>query len=337
MNDLGVSYSSVSPFSSESWEYAIAFADSLGRPPTSVVCLVRSLLGSEEHVADEIGRDSAMSLSRFLKSKTFQAPYFHAVSMFRPERLQHLNRPFRAADFIDSFSSVEHALLSALVFMHRMAARRADASLMKEVTERLQRALNLGWFVGMALKPVGREIGMLVGSARWLGLLPLVKHDKEGLVTYLKRLKRSEDGITDGRYETEVWGCASIQTALILLQRFGFCTQRLTPLMRALTTTSFLNSVEPVEKAHRVAEIWIRYLLEARTTPSVPLQPAYYLGMDRISEIAERVLRGDDSPTFNWLSALPGDLTPESTPQLFCGGECVCGSGELLVPEEESL
>jgi hypothetical protein len=299
-----------------------------------MVFLVRSLLFNEERAVDGIHRDSSMSLSRFLKSKAFQAPYFHAVSMFRPERLQHRSQPFRAADFLESFSPVEHALVSALVFMHRMAARRADAALMKEVTEYLQRALNLGWFVGTALQPVGREIGMLVGSVRWLGLLPLVRHDKEGLATYLKRLECSEDGITDARYETEVWGCASIQTALILLQRFGFSSQRLTPLMRALTTTSCLSSIEPVEKAYRVAEVWIRYMLESGTTPSLPLEPAYYLAVEHISDIAERVLRGSDSPTFNWLSALPGDLTPEATPQLFCGGACACDSRELRVPEE---
>lgn len=324
MSYQGLSYSSVSPFSSESWEYATAFADSLGRPPTSIVFLVRSLLCNQERATDEIHRDSAMSLSRFLKSKAFQAPYFQAVSMFRPELLEHRGQPYQAADLIESFSAEEHALVSALVFMHRMAARRADETLMKQVTERLQRALNLGWFVGMALKPVGREIGMLVGSARWLGLLPLVRHDTEGLAAYLKRLECSEDRITDARYETEVWGCASIQTALILLQRFGFSTQRLTPLMRALTTTGFVSSAEPVEKACRVAEIWIRYLLESRTTPSVPLPPAYYLGMDRIGEIAERVLKCYDSPTFNWLSALPRDLTSDSTPP-------------LLAPAEDSL
>jgi hypothetical protein len=251
--------------------------------------------------------------------------------MFTPERLGQPHQQFLTTDFIESFSCVEHALLSALVFMHRMAARRADAELMKEVTEHLQRALNLGWFVGLGLKSVGREVGMLVGSVRWLGLLPLVRHDKDGLSAYLKRLKRSDDAITDSRYETEVWGCASIQTALILLQRFGFSTQRLIPLMRALTTTAFLNSVEPVEKAHRVAEIWIRYMLESRSAPSEPLEPAYYLAVDRINEIAERVLKGADSPTFNWLSALPGDLTPETTLQLFCSDECVEDSENLLL------
>jgi hypothetical protein len=323
MNDLGPSQSLGNTFSSESWEYANAFADSLGRPPTSITYLVRTLLASEGQAPDVISRDCAMSLTRFLKSGAFRAPYFHAVSMLRPERLREERRPFLTNHFIEAFSPTEHAILAALMFMHRMAARKADASLIKATTERLQRTLNLGWFVGLALEPVGREVGMLVGGVRWLGLLPLVRHDRDGLRTYLKRLKRSDDAIADACYETEMWGCASVQIALLLLQRFGFSTQRINPLMRALTTTTtLLDSVEPIERAYRVAEIWIRYMLESRSSPSVPMQAAYYLGVDRINEIAECVLRGMGSPVFNWLSAGPGDLTPESAPQLVSGDTC---------------
>jgi hypothetical protein len=275
-----------------------------------------------------------MFLRRFLKSKGFQAPYFQAVSMFKAERLGAKDDPFLPRDFIECFSCKQHAFMSMLIFMHRMAVRRSDEALIKDVTDLLQRGLNLGWFIGQALRPVGSDNGMLVGGVRWLGLLPIVKHDPQGFRSYLRKLNRSDQAIPDVGHETETWGCASIQIALILLERFGFGSNRLIPLMRALTTKNFINSVEPVEESYRVAEIWIRYMLESRTVPSIPLQPAFYLGADHISAITERVLRTSKSATLNWLSTTPSKITAETAPQLFCSEVEDTESDEPWLDEE---
>jgi hypothetical protein len=327
------------PFSVESWEYAIAYADSLGRPPHSIAFLVRSLLSDDDHGVDSsqyggVGRDSCMFLSRFLKSRAFRSPYFFALSMFKPERLGDRNDPFLTRDFLEAFSCNEHAFLSAMIFIHRMAARRTDEVLMRNVTDLLQRSLNLGWFVGKALRPVGQQCGMVIGAARWLGLLPLVRHDSDGVWSYLKHIKSSEKATTDSKYETERWGCASIQIALLMLQRFGFGSHKLVPLMRALTTLGVIHSGEPAEKAYRVAEFWIRYMLESRTVPSVPLQPAYYLERELISQIADRVLQSSNAITMNWLSATPHDVTNESAPQLLCGAHDSDSDDELKLTED---
>jgi hypothetical protein len=103
-----------------------------------------------------------------------------------------------------------------------------------------------------------------------------------------------------------------------MLQRVGFGANRLVPLMRALTTTSFCNSAQPMEKVYRVAEIWLSYMLESRSAPSAPLQPAFYLGKDRINEISERLQVAANLAASNWLSATGKDLTAETAPQLFC-------------------
>jgi len=308
-----------SPYGGRSWEYAVAFADSLGQPPASINFLVRTLLSEGDKGGDAVGRDATMYLSRFLKSRAFKSPYFHAVSFYRTERLGADDDPFLARDFIEAFSCEEHALISGLIFVHRMAARRAESELVKEITDRMQRTLNLGWFIGKALKPVGPGMAMSVGAARWLGLLPIASHDPDGFRSYMSGLKRSDQAVSDERFETERWGCASVQVALIMLQRVGFGANRLIPLMRALTTTSFSNSVEPVEKVYRVAEIWLSYMLESRSAPSSPLQPAFYLGKDRINEISQRMQVASNSFASNWLSATGRDLCEATAPQLFCG------------------
>ena len=122
----------------------------------------------------------------------------------------------------------------------------------------------------------------------------------------------------DAEYELQAWGCSSIQIGLMLLQRMGFGSQQLCPLMRAMTTSSPLPAKDPLERAYRVSEVWIRYLLEERTSPTIPLHPSYYLAKEKIEEIAQTAILNEPPGISNWLSARHGDLTPETAPQLFC-------------------
>jgi hypothetical protein len=86
-----------------------------------------------------------------------------------------------------------------------------------------------------------------------------------------------------------------------------------------MATRSPVPAKDPIERAYRVSEVWIRYLLEERTSPSIPLHPSYYLAKEKIEEIAQSTMVTEHPCISNWLSARRSDLTPETAPQLFCG------------------
>ncbi len=310
-------------FSEKSWEMAIAFADSVGKAPSSIQVLVRNLLGDEQVDVDtdEPNRESVQFLRRFLKSPAFKAPYFQAVELFRAEMIGAADEPFIDQDFIDSFSCLEHAIISSLMFMHRSAVRGADAVSMREATKRLQRGLNLGWFVGNTLKSIGPGVGMLVGGVRWLGLLPIARHDGDGFKSYLTDLDTSSPTGPIPDVEEKTWGCSSVQIGLLMLQRFGFSATHLVPLMRALTTCALRLPSEPFERSCYAADAWIRNMVDPSFHPSIPLPPTFYLAKDGMDEIQRRVFAASKRGVANWLTALSEHLTPETAPQLFCSEE----------------
>ncbi len=352
MNAAEKIYEDATTFSETSWLQARNYADALGRPPVSVESLIRRLLADAEADPWGLSETGRYFLGRFLASRSFQSPYFHAISMFKKERLQPEDEPFTTRDFLESFSGTEHAVFTGLIFLHRMARRGADRDLLAGVDEWLQRGVNLGWFIGKALKPVGTEAGMLVGSLRWIGLLPFAKRDPQGLKKYIRHLKAQNLATTDPIYEYDQWYCTSLQVGLLLLQRLGFGMNKLVPLMRAMTTNSPIPSQDPTERAYRVVEVWTRYLLEERKAPSIPLQPSYYLNHERIDQISAQVLMNYAPRITNWLSAHQSFLTPETAPQLFCGqqseacargrhhdesGELGDGSAEQPMSQEEGM
>ncbi len=281
--------------------------------------LIRQPLADAETDSWELSPRGVFFLGRFFNSRSFQSPYFHAISMFKKERLQPEDEPFTTRDFLESFSGAEHAVFTGLVFLHRMARRGTDRDLLTGIDEWLQRGVNLGWYIGKSLKPVGTEAGMLVGSLRWIGLFPFAKRDPQGLKKYLRHLKSQNLATTDPEFEYDQWCCTSLQVGLLLLQRLGFGMNKLVPLMRAMTTNSPIPSKDPEERSYRVVEVWTRYLLEVRKTPSIPMQPSYYLSKERIDQISAEALMADAPRVTNWLSAHHSYLTPDTAPQLFCG------------------
>jgi hypothetical protein len=237
--------------------------------------------------------------------------------MFRPERLDPPDEPFTTRDFIESFSAPEHALLTGMIFLHRQARKLSDEALFETATSWLQRGVNVGWLIGKALNPVGPANGLLVGSYKWLGILPFLRHDPEGFKLYARHLRSKDFSRTDIDFEHDRWECTSSQVGIMLLQRMGFGTARLIPLMRATTTISAASTADPIERGFRAAEVWISYLLESRTVPSIPLPPAYYLTPQDLDQISSRLTDKTSKNHRGWLSATKQSISLTTTPQLF--------------------
>jgi hypothetical protein len=233
--------------------------------------------------------------------------------MFKPERLLPADEPFTPRDFLESFSGPEHAILIGMIFLNRQAKALCEEAMFDNATSCLQRGLNVGWLIGKTLRLVGPEAGLFAGSYRWLGILPFLRHDPEGFRLYSRHLRKLDFGCTDMNFETARWECTSSQVGIMLLQRMGFGVNRLVPLMRATTTLSATAPTDALERRYRAAEVWIRYILENRKFPSIPLPPTLQLFVEDPNKDSGGEIVSDELPT----SAIDPALVQEENLETF--------------------
>jgi hypothetical protein len=158
---------------------------------------------------------------------------------------------------------------------------------------------------------------MLVGSYKWLGTLPFIRHDPEGFKEYTRHLAAKDSSSTDNDFELAHWQCNSSQIGILLLQRMGFSSARLTPLMRATMALSANLPPDPIELGLRAVDLWLKYILESSASASVPLQAAYYLSSADINVIINRLTDPATKTHRGWLSVTKHSISIEETPQLF--------------------
>jgi hypothetical protein len=314
-------------FTTESWEYATAFAMSLGTLPTSVTSVVRLLLSDYARDPSKLSEYGCFFVSRFLKSKTLQAVYYHICRHFKPEALPELNKPLVGGELLRAFSGEEHAYLLAFVFYHRQAKRYCDAALFENATSRLQKGLNLGGVIGQLLPRVGLGTGLLCGGFRYLAFFAFIRHDPDGFLKYTRHL-RSKDLSTDWSFEFDRWQCNSLQVAIMMLQRAGLGGARLSQLMKAIGTRSPILPDEPFERACRSVDIWYQCLDKKRKRPAIPLPPEFYLGPEELQVILTSSAKMDSTKVGMWLVRDKNDITPETTPQLFLKPESLPSESE---------
>jgi hypothetical protein len=253
---------------------------------------------------------------RLLRSPSIQAPYFYAIKFLKPQFLPAEDHPFDVPDFLDSFNGYEHAVLFAIIFVHRHCVNLCDPTQFTTVTEKLERDATISWLIGNAIPSVGGGAGLLLGSFRTLGWLPFLKHDPEGFQEYSMHLENNHLAI-DIDYEFQRWQCNSLQVAVMLGQQLGFGVRHVIPLMKAITTVSPLLNSEDKEREFRVIDAWMDSVVKRRSTPAIPLPTKYYPNkteLDFLLQQSEDVLNKKDSL---WLSRTKADLSKEKTPQLF--------------------
>ncbi len=323
-------------FTNESWEYATAFAMSLGTLPTSVTSVVRLLLSDYQKDPSQLSEYGCFFVSRFLKSKTLQAIYYHTCRHFRPESLPEPNEPLIGGELLRAFSGEEHAYLLALVFYHRQAKRYCDAALFENATGLFQKGLNLGGMIGKRLPSVGLGTGLLCGGFRYLAFFAFIRHDPDGFLKYTRHLRSKELSI-DWSFEFDRWQCNSLQVAIMMLQRAGLGAERLSQLMKAIGTRSPILPDDPFERACRSVDIWYQCLSRKRKTPAVPLPPEFYLGPEDLQSIFASLAEMDTSKVATWLVRDKKDVSPETTPQLFLKHEHLPTNGEPRSERSEAI
>jgi hypothetical protein len=317
-------------FTPESWEFARAFAGSLGTLPSSFTSVIRLLMADFDKAPKEISHYGRFFAGRLLKSPSLQAPYFYAIRFIKPEVLPDAGTSFGVSNFLASFSGYEHAALLAIIFVHRHCSPLCQPELFDAVTERLERDTTISWLIGNAIPSIGGGAGALLGSFRVLGFLPFLKHDPEGFAVYWKHLSDNGRAI-DTEFEFDKWQCNSLQIAVMLGQQIGFGIRHVIPLMKAITTTSPLLAAEDKEREFRVIDVWMESLMKWGTAPAIPLPPKYYpnkLALDQLTTKSANVIRRIDCA---WLTKGKKDLSRTLTPQLFVG------EPESLSPQDEGF
>ncbi len=316
-------------FTDESWEYATAFAMSLGTLPASVTSVVRLLLSDHQKDPSALSEYGRFFVGRFLKSKTLQAVYYDVCRHFRPEILPPPTEPLREHELLKAFSGEEHAYLLAFIFFHRQAKKYCDRALFESTTNQMQRGLNIGGMIGKLLPVIGLGTGLLCGGFRYLGFFAFMRHDPDGFLKYTRHL-RSKELSSDWSFEFARWQCNSLQVAIMILQRAGLGADRLSQLMKAIGTRSPILPDEPFERACRTVDIWYQCLAKKRTTPAIPLPPQFYLGPEERQAIFAASSKFETSTIAAWFLRSRGDITPETMPQLFL-------KPEQLSPNDVSL
>ena len=306
-------------FTPESWEYARAFAGSLGSLPSSFTSVIRLLVSDFDKNPSTLSQYGSFFCTRLLKSPSVQAPYFNAIRFLKPQLLQNPNQAFVAKDFLAAFGGYEHAVLLATIFLHRHCRSLCEPTLLDDVTHRLQRGLNLGWLIGNALPSLGPGAGLLLGGFRVLGFLPFIKHDSDGFTNYWSHLTSNALDL-DPKYEFKQWQCNSLQVALMMGQQLGFGIPRVVPLMKAITTNSVLITAEDAERAFRVIDIWMESVVKLHSAPVIPLPPKYYPNKAELDSLLKRSAEALEGGESDWLITTPADLSPETASQLFIGG-----------------
>lgn len=332
-------------FSEQSWEFAMAYTNAIGPLPSSVTSLVRQILmecpnntlvacqvttktpQAQSTVSAEnpsvLSPSARFFLSRFLRCRSVQAPYYYALSFLQPNVINPapntvMQEGFFIDDFINAFKPEEHAVLLPFIFLQRQTAKLIHDDITEVLTKKMQRGLNIGGLVGQHIISVGLARGLIVGMFRHLGMLPLAHHDPNGFRGYLKHLRRNEM-IADSEFEWGRWETTSTQIALLLLQQMGLGMDFLTATMRALTTNSPRLSQQPLEQVLRAAAVWTDTLLMKETAPRIPLPPQYYLTPEELERIRAITPEKGAEPVAIWFDRKSSDITPALTPRLFVG------------------
>jgi hypothetical protein len=332
-------------FTQQSWEFALGYTAAIGSLPSSVTSLVRQILmecpentlvscqtttkgpQGEKTVSHEnsaiLTASARFFLSRFLRSRSVQAPYYYALLFLRPNIVnpapnEVIQEGFFIDDFVNAFKPEEHAVLLPFLFMQRQTIKLINEDIAEVLTRKIQRGLNIGALVGQHIPSIGLARGLIVGFFRYLGMLPLAHHDPSGFRGYLKHLRRNEL-IADPNLELDRWETTSTQIALLLLQQMGFGMDFLTATMRALTTNSPRLSQQPLEQVLRAAAVWTDTLLLKEQAPRIPLPPQYYLTPAELERIRAVTPEKGAEPVATWLGRTSSDVTPTLTPRLFVG------------------
>jgi hypothetical protein len=308
-----------------SWAAAQECINTLPPPVSFTAGIVRVLAATSHAGSGTIDPHLCQLIIRLMQSPRLFSTYAAAFTLFHST----LSAPFTepnndessatvdAAQIAQFFSPTDHAAIISLTLAHACARRCGDLELFSNFSSTLQASSTVCGIIGQALPGVGLAHGLLVGSIPWLGLIPLLWSDREGVGEYLTVCGGVTPSDThplplpDARYERSRWGYSCWQAGVLLLQRLGFGSAHLVPFLSATLPTTLERPASPHEQGYRAVQSWMLHLLgaaRARDTSIAethPLPEAHQAALKQV--LHEKALHSwgahEPSDPFWWLSA----------------------------------
>lgn len=254
-----------------SWAAAQECINTLPAPVSFTTAIVRVLAATSHAGSGTIDPLLCQLTVRLMQSPRLCSTYAAAFTLFRSTLREPFTEPqaetpaaVDAAQIAQFFSPTDHAAIISLTLAHACARRCGDPDLFSTFSTTLQASSTVCGMIGQALPGVGLADGLLVGSIPWLGLIPLLWSDREGVSEYLAVCGPSEAHplpLPDPRYERARWGYSCWQAGVLLLQRLGFGPAHLVPFLNATLPTTPERPVGPREQGYRAVQRWLLHLL----------------------------------------------------------------------------
>ena len=280
---------------------------------------IRTLMAAHQRGEAKVSGIAAHHVERFLRTDSMKITYYHFSKQFKPELFDG-KRHIQAADFLDTYSPLEHAAIIAFCYLFKTLSRKIEKDEWDFVQTPLYEALCTGGGAGLCIPQIGLGLGLIGRGLRYLAYAPFLHENRKEFKQYRRHLK-STDQPFDAAFEQEVWQCTSIQIAGLLLERMGFSQAIALQYMAAAERSGSIQPDEAYGIPFRLAECLVEAYMEGQDIPtSTPSWVGIKLELDtetRGNLLATLNKVFADQERIEWLNKTPSDISSELTPELF--------------------
>lgn len=256
-------------------------------------------------------------IERLVKSRSLKATLYFGGLTFQPEKVEE-QAYLDERNLVDLYMPGELAVIVGISYLFKRARKLCDPGQFSFITNRFQESADLGAYIGYAIPTISPIVGISGGAMPYLGLAPFLFYDRRGFVDYVRHLKHNRMNL-DPAYETNRWGCTSIQIAAVMIQALGLGVPLATAFSIGLTSQSEqLIGDTPDALRFRTIAQWLKALEDTGEEPKIVHRAEFYPTKSSMVQLLNQVseLKEKGSP-YCWFLRGAFDISPESTPQLY--------------------
>ncbi len=282
---------------------------------------VRTLMTYHEKGDSRISATGSNQVERLLRTDAIKITYYHFSKQFKPSLFAE-RKHLAAKDFLKAYTPLEHAAIISFCYLFKTLSRKIEKDEWEFVQTPLYEALCTGGGAGLCIPEIGLGLGLIGRGLRYLAYAPFLHENRKEFKNYRRHLK-SIDKPFDSAFEQDVWQCTSIQIAGLLLERIGFSQGIALQYMAAAERSASIKPNESYGVPFRLAECLVEAYMEGQDIPTTT--PSWVgIKLDLATETRANLLATlnkvfADKDRIEWLSKVPNDISPESTPELFIG------------------
>jgi hypothetical protein len=286
-----------------SWDHARAYAQLLGKVPSSFTTAIRQLKADHDK-GIPMSRATAFQAGRLCRSPSLSASLMGAAKSYFPEiKIQ------EEAQLVQHLPIDSIAGLLGTAFYYFRVKKLANYDEWTQYAKGLPNRVELGGAVGKYIPRIGVSRGILAGAFDTIALTAFHLHDKKGFTDY-RRFLKNKSKREDLTYENDRWGCTRYNVASILIQTLGFGVEFANSYaVGMLATDSEEKSLFGDAYCFRLTRIWIDALDDLGCEPDRAMRVEYYPDAAELSLLRERASRLLTAPlSISWLDKTKKDV-----------------------------